>query len=288
MKLLKFTVGILILLLFICCYTYAAPAGNTADTRMPPGDGFFHLKDSIGSVKLSFDFDAIIEKDLEADNSTNLVDEEIEGEWYMAKISYPIFNGKIEPYLKLGVADLEVSWKQNGKNIIIKGDNAMAWGAGIKFLAFEMPEHRVKFAIDTQYRTTNPDIADASVNVPSRTISAEEYEIQEWQIAGILSIEIPIATGRQGLRRRRKGRRHIKRGEIYSLVPYVGIAYTDSKIEASFIESGTLYDVDDADNTDKVVLIGGADLLAPENVSINIEGRIIGEISLGGGATVRF
>ncbi len=213
MKTVKVVIAIFILL-FICSNVYAAPAGNTSDSKIPYGDGILKLKNTIGAVKVSIDAESIIERELE--NSGQVTDAELEGEWYLLRVGYPLFEDVLEPYVKIGVSHLETSWKQNGAFTLIKGDNSLAWGVGAKFLAYELPKDRVKFTIDGQYRFTEPDIDDVSVDVPTRTVSASEYSIGEWQIAGIVSMEIPLGQkGRYG------------KSDIYSLVPYVGIGYSD-------------------------------------------------------------
>lgn len=276
MKIIKITAGIFILLLFFCSFSYAAPAGNPSDTKLPYGDGIARLKDTIGSVKVSFDADSVIERELKGSGSS-VTDAELEGEWYLLRVGYPIFEDKLEPYVKLGFSHLETSWKQSGTVVIIKGDNELAWGVGARFLAYEIPEYRVKFTLDGQYRTTEPDLDDVTVNNPTRTVSAAEFKISEWQISGIVSMEFPL--GERG----RKGK-----SDIYSLVPYVGIGYSDCDIKSKFTYESTNYDIGNAESDNKAVLITGCDLNCPENVSLNVEGRLFGETSVGGGATVKF
>ena len=69
---------------------------------------------------------------------------------------------------------------------------------------------------------------------------------------------------------------------------WVGAAFTDSSVDAKFTEGGLDYDIGNADTDNKFALIGGCDLVTPQNVAINIEARITSEVSLSGGATVKF
>ena len=275
MKLIYITIGLIIISLFVCVNIYAAPAGNTADTKTPYGDGVLKLKDSIGTVKLSINAESVIDRELTGGSGVS--NAETEGEWYMLRLSYPIFENVLEPYLKLGVSHTEASWTEGGKFVLIKGDNELAWGIGAKFLAYEIPRYKVKFVIDGGYRTTEPGIVDVSVNDPLRTVSAADYKIDEWQISGIVSMEFPLGN------KRNRGK-----SDIASLVPYVGLAYSDCDINGKFTYSGTTYDIGSAEYDTKIVLITGCDLLLPENASLNIEGRLGGETAVSGGGTVKF
>ncbi len=274
MKTIKVTVSIFILL-FICSNIYAAPAGNTSDSKIPYGDGVLKLKNTIGSVKLSIDAESIIDRDLES--SGTVTDGGLEGEWYLLRVGYPLFEEVLEPYVKIGVSHLEASWKQNGTFTLIKGDNDLAWGIGAKFLAYEIPKNRVKFTIDGQYRFTEPNIDDVTINDPSRTVSASEYSIGEWQISGIVSLEIPFGQ-----------KSRFDKSDIYSLVPYVGLGYSDCKVTGKFTYGASEYNIKEPGSDKKVVLITGCDFLTPQNVSVNVESRLIGETSVSAGGTVKF
>ncbi len=276
MKAVKISAAIFILLLFICPTIMAAPAGNPSDTKIPYGDGILKLKDTIGSVKVSLDVESIIDRELEG--ASDVTDAEMEGEWYLLRFGYPMFEDVFEPYVKFGLSHLETSWKENGIFIVIKGDNDLAWGLGARFLAYEIPRYNnLKFVVDWQYRSTDSDIDDVTVNDPSRTVSASEFKISEWQISGVVSMEFPLG------KRKRYGK-----FDIYSIIPYVGIGYSDCKVEGKFTHSNTDYNIGDAESDDKVVLITGCDLLCQENLSLNAETRLIGETSVSGGATFKF
>jgi len=254
----------------------AAPAGNPSDTKIPYGDGILKLKDTIGSVKISLDAESIIERKLKG--ASGVTDAEMEGEWYLIRFGYPMLEDVLEPYVKFGLSHLETSWKESGVDLKIKGDNDLAWGIGARFLAYEIPRYNnLKFVIDGQYRNTNPDIDAVAVNDPSRTVTASEFKISEWQISGIVSMEFPLG------KRKRYGK-----SDIYSIIPYVGLAYSDCKVEGKFTHSSTDYDIGDAESDDKVVLITGCDFVCPKNMSLNAEGRLIGETSVSGGATFKF
>ena len=278
MKIIRLLAGIFILSLFICANLFAATVGNPSDTKLPYGEGVANLKNTTGSIKVSFDGESIIERELEG--ASDVTSAEMEGEWYLLRFGYPMFEDRFEPYVKLGLSHLEASWTENSRFVVIKGDNEIAWGIGGRVLAYEIPEYRIKFVIDGQYRSTEPDIDDVTVNDPTRTVSASEFKIHEWQVGGIVSMEFPLGS------ERRRGRYY--KSDIYSLIPYVGLAYTDCEVEGKFTYEGTSYDIGDAESDNKVILITGCDFVTPANTSLNIEGHFVGETSVSGGATVKF
>ena len=283
MKVIKICLCILLLSLYICPVAFAAPAGNPSDPKMPRGASLFNLNHTIGTVKMGFDIEYIKERSLKS--GEDIIEPELKGDWYLVRLGYPMFEGILEPYLKLGVSELEIKWQQYGSDIVIKGDVDFAWGMGAQLLVYEIPDFDVKFTIDGQYRATEPDIDDVSVNIPSRTVTASDFDVRDWQIVGIASMELPLDQLGQGIRRRRGPR---KKTNIYTLVPYVGLGYSNTDIDGTFAYNGVDYDIGDARGDDKLVLLGGCNLVFPENASVNVEARLISEVSMSGGATFKF
>ncbi|MFH0732159.1 MAG: hypothetical protein V2A72_04455 [Candidatus Omnitrophota bacterium] len=274
----RVSVGI-ILLLFVCAIASAAPAGNTSDPTIPYGDGFANLKDSIGSVKVSFDAETIFERDLEG--ASDVTQGSIDGQWYFLSFAYPLMEQRFEPYIKVGASHLTASWWENNTTVRVKGDNEMAWGLGAKFLAYEIPDYRVKFTLSGEYRNTHPDFDDVELEQPSRSVAASEFKVQEWQVGGIVSMEFQLGS-----------KKRYPKTAIYSLIPYLGLAYSDCKVENRFIRTdvapNTGFDIGDAKSDKKAVFIAGCDLTCPENISLNVEGKLLGEKSASAGATVKF
>jgi len=258
---------------------FAGVAGNTSDPKTPYGPGISNLEASgLGPIKLGFDVDWILGRDLEG--GSGITNAEMEGQKYMLRLGYTFAN-RIEPYLKLGLSHFKASWDQGSEQAAnpkkIKGENAMAWGLGCKALVFDIPEHGIRFSLDGNYFYTDAGVEEAYVGSPLTNVSATEFEVSEWQIAGILSREFLLNYDKYDT------------SAVYSIIPYVGLAYSDVEVNANFQSiAGAKYDIGAAESKDKFLLITGCDINSPENITLNVEGRWIGETAASGGLTLKF
>jgi opacity protein-like surface antigen len=260
--------------LLFCTTGFAQTIGNTSDPKVPYGAGIMRLKDSgIGPLKLSFDFNNIFDKDLKADKGIS--NAELDGQEYMLRLGYNIAD-RFEPYVKFGVVNLKTKWDQSNKSFNVRSDQGIGAGLGAKFLAYEIPEHRIRLSLDAQYFHANPDIKDARIDGTQPNISATEFKVTQWHIAAIASMEFVL------------GRDKDNPAAPYSFIPYMGIAYTDSITKVSFKADSTSYDTGDLNNDNNFLFITGCDITSPEDISLNIEGRFIGETAGSGGCTVKF
>ena len=267
-----FTVLIILLFANTC---FAGVVGNSSDIKVPYGPGISKMKASgMGPFKLSFDAEALIDKNLTEEDTTRSK-HELDGQWYMFRLGY-VFADRVEPYIKFGDSHVTASWTENSNDVKLKGDHGLVFGAGVRMLAFEMPEYRLKFTLDTQYRHTEPEADSITVGVPGRFVSTSEFEVTEWQVGGIVSMEFPLKYDRKDP------------AAIYSIIPYTGIAYSDGNVKAEFPYNGFTYKLSNAKNKDKLLLIAGCDITSPENISLNAEARLIGETSASGGCTLKF
>ena len=253
---------------------FAQVAGNTSDPKIPYGPGIANLQASgIGPIKASFDVDWVFDKDLSGGSSVTSA--ESEGQKYLLRLGYTIAD-RFEPYIKLGTSHLKSSWHQNNVLVKMRGEDGFAFGIGGRGLLFDIPEHRIRFSMDAQYLYTDPGVKSAHIEGAERSVSASEFKVSEWQIAGIVSMEF-IMNGDTS-----------NPATPYSVIPYLGIAYADSKTDSKFTFAGTIYDIGSASSDDKFVFLTGCDITAPENISINIEGRWVGETAASGGCTLKF
>ena len=253
---------------------FAQVAGNTSDPRIPYGPGIANLQESgIGPIKAGFDADWVFDRDL--DGGSGASSAELEGQKYLVRIGYTIAD-RFEPYIKLGTAHLKSSWNQYGLQVKTRGENGFVFGVGGKALLYEIPEHRIRFSMDGQYIHTNPDIKSAHIEGSERSVSATEFKVNEWQIAGIASMEFLVNGGTSNS------------ATPYSVIPYLGIAYADSKTDVKFTTVNDTYDIGSASSDNKFVFLTGCDIVAPENISLNVEGRWIGETAASGGCTLKF
>lgn len=268
-----FIIGVI---LFFASSCFAATAGNTSDPKLPYGSGIANMeKTGMGPFKFGFDGDWIFEKNLEGKSGTS--DAEIEGQWYLFRIGYT-FADRIEPYVKFGMSHLKTSWKEGGAGPLkAKGENAFAFGLGAKLRLYEILEYRLRVSLDGQYLYTDPDIDKATIGADrGRAVTASEFEVKEWQIAGIVSLEFPLSYDKRDP------------AAISFIIPYIGLAYFDSRTDTEFTYGGTKYDLGEAENEDKFLLITGCDVTSPNNVSFNLEGRWVGEAAASAGFTAKF
>jgi len=253
---------------------FALTAGNTSDPKIPYGPGTANLQESgMGPIKVGFDADWIFDKDL--DGKSGVSSAESEGQKYLLRIGYTITD-RVEPYIRLGTSHLRASWDQNGVQSKVRAENGFAFGIGGKALLFDIPEHRIRFSVDGQYLYTDPGIKKVDIDGANRTISASEFKVSEWQLAGIMSMEFLINNDSNNP------------ATPYSLIPYLGIAYADSKTDVKFTSSDVNYDLGDASNKNKFIFLSGCDITAPENISLNIEARFAGETAISSGCTLKF
>jgi len=268
------SLAIAICVLFIANTCFAQTAGNTSDPKIPYGNGIANLKDSgLGPLKVSFDFNNIFDRDLKVDGPRS--NAELTGQEYLVRIGYNIAD-RFEPYARLGVVNLKTKWDQSSFDIKVRSDQGFGAGFGMKALVFDIPAQRLRLSLDGQYFYANPDIKTARVNGASPSISATEFKISQWQIAGILSMEFIVGGDKDNP------------ATPYSILPYVGLAYADSSTKVKFKSESTPYDMGDAKNDNKFLFITGCDITSPENISINVEARFIGETAGGGGCTLKF
>jgi len=267
--------AIVVALIFCAGSAFAGVAGNTSDPKTPYGPGISNLEASgFGPLKFGFDVDWILNRDLEGGSGVTSAD--ISGQKYMFRLGYTFAN-RIEPYMKLGFSHLTAAWDQVGQDIKTKGENAFAYGFGGKVLVFDVPEHRIRFSIDGNYFYSDADVEEAFVGSPLSNVSSTEFQISEWQIAGILSMEFLMSYDRYDT------------AAVYSIIPYLGLAYSDVEVDSSFqSRSGALYDIGKAEAEDKFLFITGCDINAPEDITLSVEGRWIGETAASGGLTLKF
>lgn len=278
---------ILSLIISICCvtakYGFAATVGNALDLDLPQRSAVLRqeiVKDTLDEyeqavkIKGSFDIEFVFDKDLHV--NPDLTKAEIKGQWYMAKFGMTILN-RVEPYIKIGTSTLETRWKQSGATEIEVGaDNGFAWGGGLKANIVEFPSG-VRLTGDWQYRTTEPDVSEITVNGLAVNDAGATFKVDEWQVSLLLSkkFEIPL-----------------KLQNIY-VVPYTGISYADSNVDVSFRNANSPtadYSLFDANNKKLYGFVLGCDIVPSLSSSFiySIELRLVDETALSLGGAMKF
>jgi len=230
------------------------------------------------NVKASVDVEYIIERELTsapADVSGALLD----GHSYMVKFSNNFYN-VLEPYVKLGSSELKVQWDQHEKCITVEAGPGFVWATGVKAKIWEFVDHGVKLTLDAQYRNIDLDIDDEGVLIGNDTTETagatnEDFGIKDWQVSLLASKKFILPVGRKD----------------FYIVPYTGITFSDLDVDVKFNKVDTsLYSTYNASDEDVFGAVFGFDIM-PNLWSwylLNFEARLINEIALSIGGTLKF
>jgi len=278
---------ILSLIISICCiatkYGFAATVGNSLDLDVPERSAILRQEVIEGTldeceqavkIKASFDMEFVFNKDLHVNN--DLKGAELKGQWYTGKLGLTLFN-RVEPYVKIGTSNLDVKWKQGAQEIEVDADYGFAWGGGLKVNIWEFENLGIRLTGDAQYRTTEPDVTEITVNSSIVKDSGAKFRVDEWQAGLFMSkkFEIPL-----------------KLQSIY-VVPYTGVTYADSNVDVSFNNSdmpGADFSLFDANNKKLYGFVLGCDIVPAMGSSFiySLELRLVDEVALSLGGTVKF
>ncbi len=283
-RLCVFSLIILAAIFSILQPSFAATVGNPIDLDIPMKsailrqeaiDNTMDAYEEKVMIKTSLDLEFVFDKDLRT--ASEVTRAELEGNWYMVKLGTTIFN-RIEPYVKIGTSSFEVSWTQNNAvDINVESDSGFAWGLGLKGAIWEFEDLGLRFTGDIQYRTAQPDISDVTSGNNSITDSGADFEIEEWQASIAMSkkFELPL------------------RWQSVYLVPYTGISFSDSTVDAKFADPnvpGADRDLFNASNDTTYGVFLGCDIM-PSLASLfaySIELRLVSETALTLGGTMKF
>ncbi|MFA5389176.1 MAG: hypothetical protein WC312_05410 [Candidatus Omnitrophota bacterium] len=272
-----FTIG------YISKFSYAATVGNSLDLDVPGRSAFLRQEviegtldeyEQVVKIKASFDAEFVFDKDL--NTTKELQGAELKGQWYTGKLGLTLFN-RVEPYVKIGTSNLETKWKHGSQEIEVDADYGFAWGGGVKANIWEFENLGIRLTGDAQYRTTEPDTEEITVNGTSVIDQGATFNVDEWQ-AGLFAskkFEIPL-----------------KLQSIYA-VPYTGVVYSDSNVDVSFKDPdapGTDFSLFDANNKKVYGFVLGCDIIPSLSSSFiySLELRLVDEIALSLGGTVKF
>jgi len=271
----------------ICCIAekngFAATVGNSLDLDIPERSAILR-EQAVGealdtyeqAIKLKGSIDVEFMRDKKLHVSNELNGAKLNGQWNMVKFGMTIIN-RVEPYIKIGTSDLEATWKRGYQEMVVDADNGLAWGGGLKAVIWEFENIGLRFTLDSQYRTTEPDIESIILSKASIKDAGAKFKIDEWQAGLFLSkkFEIPL-----------------KWQSIY-VVPYTGAVYADSNADVSFKDPanpGADYDLFDGNNKKLYGLILGIDIM-PSLASAficNLELRLVDETTISLGGTMKF
>ncbi|MDD5449906.1 MAG: hypothetical protein PHO42_04835 [Candidatus Omnitrophica bacterium] len=270
--------GIIILIFGISSLAVAGTAGNMASTGGPAGPGAFSLKqDRNITVNSGVDVEILFDRDIKANAASGT--ELTSGEWYMAKLSWLMFN-RLEPYVKLGAARLEAKWSEAGEKIKLESNTGFAWALGSKLLIWDFKKPRLKIVADGFYRMADLEGDEGTRGTTKVTVdsSQSEFLIREWQIALLAATEIDIG-----------GDDKEEVLGVTSIIPYAGIKYSDMNGRLRLTDSaGNYNNPGTIEADDNFGVVAGLDLVGPSSVSLNLEGRFIDETAMTVGLSVLF
>jgi hypothetical protein len=228
------------------------------------------------NIKASVDMEFVTKRKLVA-APEDISNTEMEGFNFMVKLSNN-FSDVFEPYVKLGTSVMEVKWDQHGNNVKVETDPGFAWGVGAKAKIWEFKDCGVKLTLDAQYLNTELTVDRAKIGGSSAEASAvdKDFKMKEWQASLLASKKFIVPFGVN---------------DCY-IIPYTGITYSSTDVDAKFIQSttGLLYSTYNASDKNEIGLVLGCDVM-PFFLSyylLNFELRLINETAITLGGTVKF
>ncbi len=202
----------------ISTLSYAAAIGGPSSPDLPKGQGVFDLKkDRNIAIKAGVDLEFIFDKKMHGDASTNM--KFTTAQWHMGRVSTSLFNERVEPYIKLGVAHLKSKWQEAGTDVKLESNTDFAWGVGTRALFLKLDRPNIKFIGDAQYRMADLK-GDKGYLGPSTTTidrAQSKFTVREWQFALLAETDIDIAS---------PGKEDTFLG-VSRISPYGGLKYSD-------------------------------------------------------------
>jgi len=224
-----------------------------------------------GKLAIGLDQEILFDRDMKvksmepnsgAENNVN-IDNEYRT---VVKASYGVLDN-LDIYVKLGTADFETknNWSDPADTGTIKNKtkNAFAYGMGIKGTYSLKNDWLI--GADLQYLTHKNKYKGSLINETSPASSEDfsgKMNVQEWQAAPYIA------------------------KKIENFVPYIGVKYSDLRIEDKFTLSvGDIKSKMKA--SDNVGVFLGTDYKLGKNWKLNMEGRFIDETAMSFGATYK-
>jgi hypothetical protein len=268
-----------VFILFLSNTLYALGDGSSCSTDMPASSGLANFQEEWKGNSLIFTVgtEYVDKKHFKEDDGA--VGGLMSGTWYLVGLGYRIAD-TFEPYIRIGFSDLEMKWGQNYNDVKIEGDMDFAIGGGMKVLAYKTrltTLAQLKVNVDGQVRYTDPS-HDVTFGGATRSVSAADFWLFEGRAAATAGIEISL--------------KKLSPDEEdiidISLVPYVGMVYTNSLMTAEFDDGGTHYGYGKTQQKYQLNMITGLDIVAPKYVTFNAEAEWFNDRSYSGGVNIKF
>jgi len=249
-----------------CSLAFAETVGSPIDVNTPPGPGVIseNLGDYI-TLNIGAEGEVIWDRDLDVESGITNID--MDGALGMLRISCTLCD-RIQPYIKFGAGDFEVSWEDSSGSFKAKSEQDLAWGMGVKALLWNFESHDIKLTSKLSYREF-----DSSVDKSSATakITSSIFEITETQAALALSKQYEIPNY-----------------EEVVLVPYGGIKYSELAGRIRYVSDGLSHAPGILGYDNNFGLFFGVDAMFGNYVGTNLEFSFLNEDSISLGCTVLF
>lgn len=273
-----------ILSLLFAGVSFAATVGGPVDMSVPEASLFLKSKaveDTLDSyesdveMKAGFDVEFLIRKRLNTASDDSKA--KIEGQNGNLKISANYMN-VIEPYVKIGTSNIKVKWEQHNESIAVEPKMGLVLGGGLKAMLWEFAGSGIKLTLDGQYKDTQLDFDQAKIDGSASRASATAttFNIKEWQISLLGSKKFIFPMGMR---------------DCYT-VPYMGLTFSDSKVNVEFTQSSTglVYSTYNANDKDPIGFVLGCDII-PSLMSwylMSFELRLVNETAFSVSGTMKF
>jgi len=243
--------------MFLLSLLYAAPVDLPSamkDLRSITQQG-----ETIEESKIAFlfdgEFDYVEERELSLSS-----DAEVKGKFYTGKIIYSFLN-KIDIYGIFGQAHgIKGKATIEGSNYKVNLEDKFTWGAGLNAILYEWEDYGIKFFSDFKYRRTRNMDVD-SVTVDGTTYDRDKIIVDvkgKWE-----EVQFALGIGKQF---------NFSLEDIeYSLIPYIGMKYSDLDFSAKTTVSGTTYELSSDSDKEIGTFLGCS--IASETASVDLEAR---------------
>ena len=258
----KKILGLFVLICMFCVQAFAAHVGNVASPALNSNGG------EDRGLRVSFINDSLLERELENIDQSTM---ECEGDFRMLQLGV-VTGDRAEFYGLFGVlADGFVSERDPWDTLGYYFDDGFAWGLGTKVILLDFG-NGLRIGTDAVYRKAEVELEAISLN--GVKYYKGDYPLRfdgtfaEWQFAIGVSKEFS--------------------GHNFKVVPYGGVKYSDVEVWAEASSDGETY-VSPEVGSDKVFgVFFGTDLFVSDDLSVNLEGRLIDEQAVSVSCTYRF
>ena len=258
--------------LFLCFFVsfplFALYNGNPSAANMPEL-GLFVSNDDWWGIKLGYEWDNTFDKRAKIDNRQSSVRDRYDSYASIKNQGVLTFNvsDRFEFYAKLGVMKLEIAQRPtDALRLQYFTDNQLLWTVGGRIILVYWEE--MVMGVNALYSGSFMRMSEILENGATRRTSGARYKYSEWQIGVGFSREIGI------------------------FVPYIGLAYASMHSELYNIPNDPNFAFrvanEDVVNREPFILFLGVGLTKGENVSVNLESRMVGEKAISLSGSLRF